>query len=136
MADGTGRSLFVEYVDYLKAAEEGGTTPVNFGLWCERAARETQGRGTTVIAGTEETAEYVIEQAWCTHLESLRTERAGWPKSFVLGSGQSRTRHNRTRPSSLRRAGRTGGGLDVARAVFLPVEARRRRTDAPRASSR
>jgi hypothetical protein len=75
----------------------------------------------TIAAERPESVTYTLAQSWSPDLLSL-TERDDWPKSFVLTGGQ---RPDKAQPHAAvalaRRVDRTKGGVDVVRAVFLPL---------------
>ncbi len=79
------------------------------------------GRYTTAADRTT-TVVYSLVQSWSSDLLPL-TERSDWPKSFVLSGGQQ---PDKAQPHAAvvlgRRVDRKQGGLDVARAVFLPLD--------------
>jgi hypothetical protein len=65
---------------------------------------------------------YTLAQSWSADLLPL-TERDDWPKSFVLTGGQQPDKAQPHAAVALaRRTDRAEGGVDVVRAVFLPLE--------------
>lgn len=122
LGDNPARSLFVDYVKHLEAIEARDGQAISFETFSPLRDRRTRGRYTVETSDVSTSAEYVIVQSWCEELMAL-TREDGWPKSFVLGRGQY---PDKAQPHAAvvlaRRAAHRVGGLDVATAVFLPLE--------------
>ena len=122
LAPESGRSLFRDYVKHVEDAAARHVAPECFKTRYGPNRTCAPGRYEIVGDNGSTTVVYALVQSWSSGLLQLRKE-SDWPMSFVLTGGQQ---PDKALPHGAvvlgRRVDFTNGGLDVAWAVFLPIE--------------